>query len=56
MGDSQHIQNIQVNKVPGENKECTFYFMEKINRLFDQPNKMLEVKNKKRIERTKMAA
>ena len=27
MGDSQHTQNIQVNKVPGENEKCVFYFM-----------------------------
>ena len=28
VGDSQHTQNIQINKVIGENKKCVFYFME----------------------------
>ena len=28
-GDSQHIQNIQINKVIGENEKYAFYFMEK---------------------------
>ena len=27
-GDSQHTQNIQINKVTGENEKCVFYFME----------------------------
>ena len=26
---SQHTQNIQINKVTGENEKCVFYFMEK---------------------------
>ena len=29
MVDSQHTQNIQTNKVIGENEKCVFYFMEK---------------------------
>ena len=28
-GDSQHIQNIEINKVIGENEKCVFYLMEK---------------------------
>ena len=35
LGESQHTQNIQINKVTGENK--VFYFMEK-TKLFGQPN------------------
>ena len=27
--DSQHTQNIQINKVIGENVKCVFYFTEK---------------------------
>ena len=38
MGDSQHTQNIQINKVIGENEKCVFYFMEKPNRLLSQPS------------------
>ena len=38
-GDSQHTQNIQIKKVIGESGKCVFYFMEKINGLFGQPNK-----------------
>ena len=38
MGDSQHTQNIQINKVIVENEKCVFYFTEKCNRLFGQPN------------------
>ena len=29
VGGNQHIQNIQINKVTGENEKCVFYFMEK---------------------------
>ena len=29
MGDSQHTQNIQINKVIGENEKCVLYLMEK---------------------------
>ena len=29
MGDSQHTQNIQINKVIGESERCVFYFIEK---------------------------
>ena len=36
--DNQHTQNIQMNKVIGENEKCVLYFMEKLNRLFGQPN------------------
>ena len=28
-GESCHTQNIQINKVMGENEKCTFYFGEK---------------------------
>ena len=28
-GDSWHTQNIQINKVIGENEKCVFYFLEK---------------------------
>ena len=28
MRDSQHTQNVQINKVIGENEKCVFYFME----------------------------
>ena len=38
MGGSQHTQNIQINKVIGEIEKCVFYFTEKLNGLFDQPN------------------
>ena len=41
-GDSRHTQNIQINKVIGENEKCVFYFIEKLNRLFGQPNTMLK--------------
>ena len=27
-----------MNKVIGENEKCVLYFMEKLNRLFGQPN------------------
>ena len=33
-----NTQNIQINKVIGKNEKCVFYFMEKLNRLFGQPN------------------
>ena len=33
-GDSQPTQNIQINKVTGENEKCVFYFMEKIKWAF----------------------
>ena len=29
VGDSRHAQNIQINKVIGENEKCVFYFLEK---------------------------
>ena len=34
VGDSQHTQNIQINKVTGENEKCVFYFTEKIKWTF----------------------
>ena len=38
-GDSRHTQNIQINKVIGENEKCVFYFMEKTLKVpFGQPN------------------
>ena len=33
-GGSQHTQNIQINKVIGENEKCVFYFMEKTKQTF----------------------
>ena len=30
-GDRQHTQNIQINKVIGENEKCVFYFTEKLD-------------------------
>ena len=38
VGDSQHTQNIQINKVIGENEKCVFYFTEKSIHIFGQPN------------------
>ena len=34
MGDSWHIQNVQNNKIIGENEKCVFYFMEKTIQIF----------------------
>ena len=34
VGNSQHTQNIRINKVIGENKNCVFYFTEKIKWTF----------------------
>ena len=36
-GDSRHTQNIQINKVIGENEKCVFYFMEKLYELLANP-------------------
>ena len=33
-GDSQHTQNIQINKVAGENEKCVFCFMGKTKQTF----------------------
>ena len=41
VGDSLHTQNIQINKVIGENEKCIFYG-KKLNGLFGQPNITLE--------------
>ena len=38
VGDSQHTQNSQINKVIGKLKKCVIYYTEKLNRLFGQPN------------------
>ena len=43
MGDSQHTQNIQINKVIGKNEKCVFHFMEKTYGLFGQPNNYLHL-------------
>ena len=45
MAESQHTQNIQIDKVIGENeKNCVFYFTEKkLNGLFGQPNNMWSI-------------
>ena len=34
---SQHSQNIQMNKVIGENEKCVFYFMEKTTDFWANP-------------------
>ena len=34
VGESWHTQNIQLNKVIGENEKCVFYFMEKTHKTF----------------------
>ena len=34
MGDNQHTQNVQINKVIGENEKCVIYFMEKAIQTF----------------------
>ena len=36
--DSRHTQNIQISEVIDENEKCIFYFMEKLNGFFGQPN------------------
>ena len=41
VGDSQHTQNTQINKVIGENEKRAFYFMEKLSGLLGQPNTLL---------------
>ena len=38
-GDSRHTQNIQINKVIGENEKCAFFHRKNLNGLFGQPNK-----------------
>ena len=38
MGESQHTQNIQINKVIDEDEKCVFYFTEKNKELFGQPS------------------
>ena len=39
-GDNWQTQNIQINKVIGENEKCVIYFMEKKPYgLFGQPSK-----------------
>ena len=40
MGDSQHTQNIHVNKVIGENEKCVFYFTAKAKWTF-QPTRYI---------------
>ena len=45
MGDSQHTQNTQINKVIGENeKNVPFILQNRLNGLFGQSN----IKNKKK--------
>ena len=34
---------MQINKVIGENEKCAFYFTEKLNGLFGQPNRFLRL-------------
>ena len=38
MGDSQHTQSIQINKLIGENQICVFYCTEKYKDIFCQTN------------------
>ena len=38
VGDSQHTQNIQINKIIGESKEMCFILGTKLNGLSGQPN------------------
>ena len=35
--DSQYTQDIQINKIIGENEKYFFYFMEKLSGLFGLP-------------------
>ena len=37
-GESQHTQNVQINKVTDENEKCVFHFMEKTEGTFWPPN------------------
>ena len=37
-GDSRHTQNIQINKVIGENENVSFLLWKKLNGLFGQAN------------------
>ena len=47
--NSQHSQNIQINKVIGESEKCVFYFLEETKQTFwltkylAQHNKKLEI-------------
>ena len=43
MADSQHTQNIQINKDIGENKKCVFYLVDKkkSKQTLGQPNTTL---------------
>ena len=47
MGDSQHIQNIQINKIIGKNEKCVFYFTEKNGTDFLANSILLEQKLKR---------
>ena len=42
MGDSWHTQNIQINKVIGENEQCVFCFIEKTLWIF-WPTQYIEI-------------
>ena len=35
-GSSQHTQNIQINKVIGENEKCVLFYRKNLNGLFGQ--------------------
>ena len=37
-GDSQPTQNIQINKVTGENEKCVLFYGKKLNELLGQPS------------------
>ena len=39
-GDSQPTQNIQINKVTGENEKCVLFYGKKLNQFFCQPISM----------------
>ena len=46
VGNSQQTQNIQINKVIGENEKCVFSFTEKRKGFFGQPNILLLLRNR----------
>ena len=49
VGDSQHTQNIQINKMIDENEWCVFYLAEK-NRTFWPTQYMCEISRYQEVE------
>ena len=43
MGDSQYTQNIQINKVIGENVKCLLFYGKNLKGLFGPPNISLDL-------------